>query len=106
MRSALLLMIVTFFGCNEPGPPRLNYHKECTPEQTEKLSTWILECIKNANPLSDEDPEDWISQCERTGKRILCGKIAVVEYQPCGGCSWTSVSCATITDPQLKSICP
>ena len=43
-----------------------------TDEDKAKLSEFVLTCAKNANPLSDEEGEDLVKQCEKTGRRIIC----------------------------------
>lgn len=104
-KFTFLLFIFLLLGCT--GTPRLTYTYQCsTPEESKKLATWILKCIKDANPQSDEEPEDWISQCERTGKRILCEKTPAVEYKRCASCRWNTVPCTRITEPHLQAICP
>lgn len=53
------------------------------PEEDKKeMREWILQVVKNANPMSDEEPEDNIIQAERTAKNIF-GKLTpglLVEY--------------------------
>lgn len=34
---------------------------------------WVANCIKDANPKSDEEPEDWIRQCFYTSVKLFCG---------------------------------
>ena len=70
----------------------------------EKLAAWVSTCLKDANPKSDEEPEDWIRQCERTGSRILCPQVRTVTYANAGGWS-RNVPCDVATDKVLKEAC-
>jgi hypothetical protein len=104
MRTVIVIFVV-IAGC-APGEPRLRYEHECTtPEQAEKLAPWLLKCIEAANPMSDEEPEDWIAQCERTGIKTLCSRVPIVAYQSCRSCAWQYVPCTVITDERLKQVC-
>lgn len=38
----------------------------------ERLHKFIIECAKAANPMSDEEGEDLVYQCEKTGRGIYC----------------------------------
>lgn len=107
MKHTILFLLVTLTGCGDhPRTPRLIYKPDCSPQETEKLANWMLECIKRANPKSDEEPEDWILQCERTGKRTLCSSVPAVRFQTCHSCTWNSVACSKVTKPHLKAVCP
>lgn len=52
----------------DENPYRLNCDQE-------KRSVFILNCAKAANPMSDEEGEDLVKQCEDTSKNIFCEKI-------------------------------
>jgi hypothetical protein len=70
MKTALIIFLMAISSCEakkpqvEPVPPTA-----CDPE----MRDWILQCIKNANPYSDEEPEDNTKQCERTAIHLFCG---------------------------------
>ncbi len=44
-------------------------HSYC---EAEKLGQFVINCSEAANPKSDEEGEDLVAQCERTGRRIFC----------------------------------
>ena len=83
MNKLILLIIITslLLACEQYSQTR--YCKEYSLEAKQ----WISDCIKNANPKSDEEPEDWILQCRLTATQIYCPMVkAVFEsgmYEPC-----------------------
>ncbi len=79
MRYLILFLLLPFTMAALPpsctprhqrlGPPT----PYCSaPEEVAVVSVWILHCIEKANPKSDEDPEDWVKQCQRTAEEIHC----------------------------------
>ena len=47
---------------------RIHYN-ECDPAE---VADFALTCIENANPKSDEEPEDWIDKCQNMAMNLLC----------------------------------
>ena len=45
------------------------------------VANFTLQCIKNANPVSDEEPEDWIPLCKKMAIDIFCTKITITVKQ-------------------------
>jgi hypothetical protein len=48
-------------------------------ESNERRASFILQCIENANPKSDEEPEDWLYICERMSIDLYCK--TTIDYQ-------------------------
>lgn len=107
MRAYMIPVLLLAAGCfGGDRWPYLKYEHRCTTEeQREKLATWVAQCIKDANPMSDEEPEDWVYQCEITGSKMLCEEVPVVVYIPCAQCTWKKVSCAK-AHAEIRSVCP
>lgn len=108
--SCLAALLVLIPGCEEP-PWQRSAHSEMiqacvTDKDKETLRTWMSECISGANPKSDEEPEDWIRQCERTGVRTICPTVPAVRFDSCKSCRFKTVPCADIVDTKLKRYCP
>jgi hypothetical protein len=61
MKIKLLTAILLLWGCVAFGG-----------EVQDKVASFTLECIKNGNPMSDEEPEDLIKECKRTAFAIYC----------------------------------
>lgn len=40
-------------------------------EKIEETAEFILTCIKNGNPMSDEEGEDLVAQCDRTANDLF-----------------------------------
>lgn len=70
-----LLVIVMFVlaGCSgEKEIYRVKTVYDCPNDNTEQRVDFILKCIENANPKSDEEPEDWIYMCENMALKAFC----------------------------------
>ena len=115
MNRISLAVILAISACAAPGgdedpfaarPGMVPY---CDKEQSAKLTEWVQKCIADANPQSDEDPEDWIRECKRTGIELLCPMVPSVVFAPCDGCFRVERSCPEMANsnyPELvKSYC-
>lgn len=75
MRIAIAAVLAIVLSACAPEADRITFVSEphCT-EATDKaaLSDFIVQCAKAANPLSDEEGEDLVAQCEHTGVRTVC----------------------------------
>ena len=102
-KSIVLLMLLLVASCGESefGKTRESVEVEnfCTPETSKERSEFILQCIKNANPKSDEEPEDWLYQCQNMAEDTLCPAIPVLTVKRCtstkdlsGACRWYSAT--------------
>ena len=58
----------------------------CDASSVSQRSDFILSCIKNANPKSDEEPEDWIKDCQDMAEETYCElkTVKVTMYKPAG----------------------
>ena len=71
----LIILFVFLAGCNDEINRRTDHI--CTdPVDKDKLVKFILDCAKAANPMSDEEGEDLVIQCERTGTRVICPVVS------------------------------
>lgn len=72
-RILLLVALATLAGCE--GPPRLYEEQKpvCdTPELRQNVADFVVQCAKAANPMSDEEGEDLVAECRRSGMLMLC----------------------------------
>ena len=87
-----IIISVLFIGCVEYPIERTIKNEKyiCEDNTVDKRAIFNTECIKNANPKSDEEPEDWIELCENMATRTYCKKKAVILYQikTCHWCYW------------------
>lgn len=82
----------------------LVYDRHCSEAaDLRTLQQWTSDCIKSANPRSDEEPEDWIEECRRSGFAIACPLVPTVEYLQNG--EWIRVPCSQAA-PWLQKVCP
>ena len=44
-------------------------------KDNDKRAEFIINCAKAANPMSDEEGEDLVIQCERTSHNLFCDEI-------------------------------
>ncbi len=103
-----LILLFLLIGCTEDDKDdyRTRYLMNCSEsvEGKEILSKFVLACIKNANPKSDEEPEDWIRLCQKMGKDIHCTKIRGFIHWT--GNYWTdAVACSEAGTPLEKQVC-
>ena len=82
MKLLLLSVItITLLGCSDKPPHIVKVSvKRCTTDlDRERLSAFIIKCAEAANPLSDEEGEDLVYQCERTGENVICPFVTMCE---------------------------
>lgn len=69
------ILVALLFGCE---PPCGEYTKDivsptcATEAERKQLAEAIVSCAKAANPMSDEEGEDLVAQCEGTMARTVC----------------------------------
>jgi hypothetical protein len=93
MKQVLILSFIALIaGCDKGELRDVTRHKHhCTSETKTERSDFILQCIKNANPKSDEEPEDWIRDCQKMAEETHCPKVKMIITQECIsdlGCVW------------------
>jgi hypothetical protein len=73
------IIVVALSGCSKPFEEftKMETTKVCDSADSDKRATFILQCIKNANPKSDEEPEDWLYKCERFSDNLFCMDMEV-----------------------------
>ncbi len=79
-----ILFCVALVGCDKDETQdatelKMGYVLECA--EADKMSAFVLECIKNANPKSDEEPEDWIKLCKYMSDGIHCKEVDAFYYK-------------------------
>jgi hypothetical protein len=87
----LVIVVLVLSGCSgeEIGYKVKNVY-DCSEDIDQARAVFLLNCIKNANPNSDEEPEDWLYICERISLNTYCPKKQV-RYQvkrSCFMCAW------------------
>lgn len=71
-RITLIAISLVMISCGEVERVAYKNGTECASDTMDARSKFILECIKNANPKSDEEPEDWIYMCKRMAVDTFC----------------------------------
>jgi len=89
--ATALLLVLTACGEDEYST-HMKEDTVCENSSNSKRADFILSCIKNANPRSDEEPEDWIRQCQYIAEETYCElkTVKVTMYKPSGG-FWRSI---------------
>lgn len=44
-------------------------------KDNDKRARFIIDCAKAANPMSDEEGEDLVLQCDRTSRVLFCEEV-------------------------------
>jgi len=68
MRLILLITLLLVAGCSDNVVPR----QFCSEEQRKEASNFVILCAEAANPMSDEEPEDMLIQCQKTAEALIC----------------------------------
>lgn len=84
--STIILLSLSLIACSTEYRTVQEIRIICNDSTVEKRASFTLQCINNANPKSDEEPEDWIKQCQTMAEGIYCDKTPVVveEMKPAG----------------------
>lgn len=89
-----LLLLALLVGCDqfEFGDTYTTKRTDnrCADDTVESRADFTLQCIENANPKSDEEPEDWILKCQTMATNLYCPKVSVLVDHQCllaQGCS-------------------
>ena len=53
--------------------PQWRWKEIC--KDNDKRAEFIINCAKAANPMSDEEGEDLVIQCERTSRHLFCDEV-------------------------------
>ena len=93
--TCLLVVLSLLVVACDDGPSPINRRKirECSDATTPEHRSWVLECIKNGNPMSHEEPEDLVDACARTGYALHCPLVVACYGDgrtrvPCPGEAW------------------
>lgn len=82
MGRVILIFIVVFLsGCKEQTRDYHTTRVVCDKSTVDNRANFTLKCIENANPRSDEEPEDWIYKCENMAKELYCEDVPVIIHQ-------------------------
>ncbi len=71
----ILLLAILLTACDVA---EINQTKEkyvCDDTTKAERTKFILTCIAAANPMSDEEPEDWIRECNDVAIKNICPKV-------------------------------
>lgn len=72
-----MLFILIAISVNAEFITKTTSYSLCDKKQQ---SEFILDCIKNANPKSDEEPEDWIYMCKNMSLDLFCNSNEIPVY--------------------------
>ena len=101
------MMLFAASGCEQVIPRvTFSYEKVCSKEQTIAVTDFVLQCAKNANPLSDEEGEDLVRECRYSGEEIICPPVPSFMFCQSvnGGCS-PAMPCTQASTAEEKETC-
>ena len=95
-----IFIIFMSVGCTDKSLFQIDIDKEIPKASTSKAAEFILTCAKNANPLSDEEGEDLVKQCQYTAVELFGEKEFYFCYSPNRWCAAnTKVHCSNASTP-------
>lgn len=98
MREAVAVMLAVFaVSCS---PDTSGVRRQClpTPRDGARRAAFVLTCAKNANPKSDEEPEDMLSMCSKIADRNYCEVVWAVRDTSPGPERWIACEHASPSD--------
>ena len=82
----IILNIIFVVGCEGSTRVEVSSENVCLQSEDRKnLAKFIIDCAKAANPMSDEEGEDLVKQCEWTGIKTICPPVKVCRTVSGGG---------------------
>jgi hypothetical protein len=84
MKTMIALCIFILTACGGKDF-RTKNEVDCNGKEHE-IAQFVIDCAKAANPLSDEEGEDLVKQCERTAVNTFCTSTSVVIEYKNGNC--------------------
>ncbi|MCP5004805.1 MAG: hypothetical protein GY941_12820 [Planctomycetes bacterium] len=88
-KQVLCVLIILLAGCDDEPKYRTSYEMApaCNADTVAARAEFTLQCIGNANPKSDEEPEDWIDICLDMAVSTYCElkSYEVIEFKQDGG---------------------
>ncbi len=76
MSKIYIIFCFVLLSCD--SSPNIKYRNKCTYDTGYR--EWTLECIKNGNPMSDEEGEDLVLQCEESAKSLFVSHCEPEKY--------------------------
>jgi hypothetical protein len=105
VKYTVLGVALLTLGCTETWDVQVSPFEDCEvpPDKTERLLQFVVACAEAANPKSDEEGEDLVSQCERTGGRALQVCTTVFKANERGDYNW--VPCSKLLSSRMQHAC-
>lgn len=86
MKASVLILTVILVGCGSKVGEKKQSTVDivnCPVEKQSDIADFTLQCIANANPKSDEEPEDWIGMCRTMAVETYCEITQQVVTKTC-----------------------
>jgi len=95
MRKNILWCLLALFmvGCTDQEETKIRVKTDnyCQLDTAKERADFILQCVKDANPHSDEEPEDWIRMCQYMAEDTLCRNVDFEITYGREGSVWTEL---------------
>ncbi len=89
IKQIIYVSIILISGCNNEPKYRTTYVMApvCNTDTVAARAEFTLQCIGNANPKSDEEPEDWIQLCMSMATSMYCElkSYKIIEFKKPNG---------------------
>ena len=100
MKKILVAVIILLSGCLGENQSNIRYAEIVTLDSStiDMRAKFILTCLKNANPKSDEEPEDWMKICGELAKKTYGNIMRGYKYHIGWGDYSSIVLCKNVNE--------
>lgn len=73
IKLPVIILLLSLTACSEDEYRTVvEVRPFCDTQSKEERAEFILQCLKNANPKSDEEPEIWVHLCPEMAEELFC----------------------------------
>lgn len=80
-RRIAIGLALTALACTERRWTEVRHERACvTDKERAELTAAVLTCVKNGNPMSDEEGEDLVAECRFSMAVVVCPERRAMVY--------------------------
>jgi len=75
-----LAILAVLLSCTDEKYMEIREFQHCPDANADKITSFIIDCANAANPMSDEEGEDLVSQCAYRARQLYCSGQPYIFY--------------------------